>query len=97
MSSGVEWAGLALSLAKGVEQLSGFLVTSYRDVKNYGVDLETTRLALALEAENFAAIKSILFGRQVGNTSSGIFRDFDADTQLAIVNVLRRFKESLEY
>ncbi|KAI1283958.1 hypothetical protein F5Y07DRAFT_95113 [Xylaria sp. FL0933] len=98
MTSGVEWAGLALSLAKGVEQLSGFLVTSYHDVKNYGIDLETTRLALALEAENFAAIKSILFGRQVGNaTSSGVFGDFDTDTQLAIVNVLRRFKESLEY
>ncbi|KAI1420558.1 hypothetical protein F5Y12DRAFT_111493 [Xylaria sp. FL1777] len=97
MTAGVEWAGLALSLAKGVEQLSGFLVTSYHDVKNYGIDLETNRLALALEAENFAAIKSILFGRQAGNSTSGVFSDFDTDTQLAIVNVLRRFKESLEY
>ncbi|KAK3315412.1 hypothetical protein B0H66DRAFT_344444 [Apodospora peruviana] len=62
--SGLEWVGIALSLAKTVDSLAEFLITGYSDTSKFGPDLEKVRLALSIEASNFRSLKTVLFGRQ---------------------------------
>ncbi|KAM5353430.1 hypothetical protein ACJ41O_000080 [Fusarium nematophilum] len=93
--SGLEWASLALSIADVVHTLTVYLIDGFNDTANYGGDLETARLSLSAQATTFREIKTLLFGPD-GSRDQGVFSEFDAQTQLDIINILRHFRESLE-
>ena len=63
---------------------------------NFGSGAEKTRLSLGLEASSFKSIKRVLFGNAADGSFLGIFPEFDQQTQLDLINVLRLFSESLE-
>ncbi|KAH8881972.1 hypothetical protein GQ53DRAFT_886288 [Thozetella sp. PMI_491] len=93
----MEWVGIAFNLASAVETLSGHLIKGYNETANFGQSLEKIRLALSLESTSFKALKTILFGKlDEPVAGSGLFADFDLQTQLDIINVLRQFRESLD-
>jgi hypothetical protein len=95
--SGLEYFQLALGISESVLHLSQFLVKGLKDSSRYGSGFEDCRLAISMEAEIFKSLKRILFGPVVdASVSSGIFSNLGLQTQLDIINILRRFKESLE-
>jgi len=96
--SGIEFFQLGLEVAEGIFQLAQFIANGVADAVNYGPGFEKIRLAISLEASTFSSIKAVLFGGQGGSLSapSGVFVNFDQQTQLDIIYVLRQFREALE-
>ncbi|KAF4332962.1 hypothetical protein FBEOM_13235 [Fusarium beomiforme] len=93
--SGLECVGVALAVADIVHTLTLYLIDGISDTSNFGADLESTRLALSTQANTFKDIKTLLFGPN-GSQDQGIFSEFDAQTQLDIISILRHFRTSLE-
>ncbi|KAF4965406.1 hypothetical protein FSARC_6784 [Fusarium sarcochroum] len=93
--SGLECVGVALAVADVVHTLTIYLVQGFSDAAGFGSDLETVRLALSTQANTFKEIKTLLFGPD-GSRDQGIFSEFDTQTQLDIISILRHFRSSLE-
>ncbi|KAF9776842.1 hypothetical protein IL306_004905 [Fusarium sp. DS 682] len=93
--SGLECVGVALAVADIVHTLTLYLIDGLSDTYKFGTDLESTRLALSTQANTFKDIKTLLFGPN-GSQDQGIFSEFDAQTQLDIISILRHFRASLE-
>ncbi|KAH7240270.1 uncharacterized protein BKA55DRAFT_577243 [Fusarium redolens] len=91
----LECVGVALAVADIVHTLTVYLVQGLSDTSNFGSDLESTRLALSTQANTFKDIKTLLFGPS-GSQDQGIFAQFDTQTQLDIISILRHFRTSLE-
>src|SRR5438046_8671740 len=94
--SGVEFIPFAFSIAQKVEELTEYLIKGLYDTVQFGSGAEKTRLSLGLEASSFKSIKRVLFGNAADGSFLGIFPEFDQQTQLDLINVLRLFSESLE-
>lgn len=93
----VEWLPFAFHLAKDVEKLTEFLYSGIQDSADFGSGIEKARLSLRLEAIQFKSIKCVLFGSPDHQPSGrGLFTEFNLQTQLDILNVLRLFKDTLQ-
>jgi len=87
----------AVGFAIQVESTVQSLLEDLKNVKEFGSSLEKARLEMKWEADRMKDMRILLFGQSDRDSiASGIaFGRFDRSTQLAILNILRRFSEFL--
>ena len=93
--SGVEFIPIAIELTLKVDEILSYIRAGVRNSIHYGSGIEMARLRLELESTTFKSIRRILFGRDETQGSQILFRELAPSVQIDVLNVLRRFLESL--
>ena len=90
-------AAAAITIALKLERMATGLATDLNDARQFGLGLEKARLQAQLETDRMKDMRILLFGLSDEKTivSGIVFSNFDYQTQLAILNLLRHFSELL--